>query len=277
MITERDIKALSLLHEFHFLTIEQLALCLYGNRVVVQRRLQSMEKEALVFSIPMMDGKRGKPTKLYYLNGRRQSYLEEIMGCSLSTQNLYKDPPLNLLVPRHQAELNEVLVRLYAGSILKGYQFSFIPEYYKQGKKNVLDRSVILGKEVRYRRDAVCCVSSSRSSALFEIEYDRGNEALVGSRHRKITIENKLRTFVQSVKERQFESYNEVFNSSFSVSRMVLVTSSRERIENISRLCDQLETKGLVYLAVLEAMVPESIFDAGWMVPPDKNLKGLGQ
>lgn len=277
MITQRDIKALSLLHEFHFLTINQLALCLYNNRVVAQRRLQLMENEALIFSIPVMDGERGKPTKMYYLNGRRKCHLEEIIGCSLSAQNLYKDPPLNLLVPRHQMELNEVLVRLYQGSYLKGYRFAFIPEYFKQGKKNILDRSVYLGKEVRYKRDAICCITSPKGSALFEIEYDRGNEALVGSRHRKITIERKLQTFMQSLKERQFESYNSLFLSEFSVSRLILVTTSGERLNNIFKLCEEVGTKGLVYLAVLSELNPETIFDEGWMVPPDERSKGLGK
>jgi len=280
-VTARDLDLLRIAYQFHFITIEITKTCVFSNRNVAQRRLATIEKIGYLRSFPLSGGRRGQPTKVYYLNGRLKAELGKMLGQDLDRKNIPGKPPENAFVTRHCLELNTVLSAFIAATRKRGYSFEFLPEYWvaPSGNLGILaDESkdpANRSRMVRYRRDAVCCVGTERGKGLFEIEYDRGQEAVQSPGLRKITVGRKIMVFLESVKERRFERYGGpvFFDHTFNVSRLLLITTSEERLNNIARFCLETGTHGLVYLTTADKIRPDLLFGAIWTVPRDGNVE----
>lgn len=274
--TPRDVDFMRLLYRLGLMTIEHAETCVYGNRNVTQRRLSVLEAQGYLLSFPLSRGRKGQPTKVCFLNHKERHVLSQMLQQELDEKNIPKKSPDNSLVAWHMIELNSVLVAFIAAAKAKGCLFDFVPEYWSGAG---LAGGSPLADEVqnphggagmiRYRRDAVCCIGTQKGKALFEIEYDRGKEAIQGTSSRKVSVANKIVVFLQSLKERRFERYAgpQFFNHPFKVSRLLLVTSSAERLQNIIAVCQELNTHGLVYLTMLEQVCPETILGCIWQVP----------
>jgi hypothetical protein len=276
-VTARDRNLLRQLVSLKFLTIDQASIAVYENRNVAQRRLQMLETISLINSIPLSDGHRGQPTKLHYLNWDQRKKMVPILGQDILEGQLIRSLPENLVRVRHAMEVNQVIVCLLAGCRHQGLSFSYITEHElvadRASKSQMLMDEVedpgCPGRVVKFRRDAIGCIASERGKALFEIELDRGNEAITTSSHRAITLGRKIQIFIQSVNLRRFERYSaaEFFGHPFKVSRLLLVTTSAERVAHIASFCLQINTHGLVYLTTLAEITPQAINAPIWRVP----------
>jgi hypothetical protein len=286
-VTERDIEAISLIYRLHFVTIEQARMCVYKNRNVAQRRLSLLQRSGFLLSFPLSGNKKGHPTKVYYLNPKARSEIRRLLGDELVGGNIHSSPPDNLLVGRHHLELNSVLAAFIAGADSKGYELSFVPEYWVPpkggGRSFLVDETADPrngARRIRYRRDAVLCVGAGEGKALFELEYDRGAEVIRSKGGRKVTVARKLEIFLQSIRERRFERYAkpEYFGYPFRVSRLLVVTTSETRLSNIVRVGRDINTHGLVYLTTLERLNSSTVFGPIWEVPDSQesvSRKGL--
>lgn len=278
-VKRRDIEAVRLAYDLQYLSIEQATVCLYENWNVAQRRLAKLEKCGLLVSFPMPDGDRGRPTKVYFLNRKARHKLELLLSHELDVANISASTPQNVLVAQHHIELNNVLCAIISAAKAHGLSFEYIPEYrasHGHGRTiRILDQKawdpINPRRLVRYRRDAVCCLGTENGKALFEIEYDRGKEVLEGSAWRRITIARKIAIFLDSLKHRHFERYSgkNFFDYPFQVSRLLIVTNSVTRLNNVAKLCFSLNTHGLVYLTTLHQISESTVLGPIWVCPVD--------
>ena len=276
-VTERDRDAIRLAYDLRFPTIEDAATCIFGNWQVAQRRLAALEKAGFLRSFPVPNGTRGHPTKVYFLNRKRRHDMQIMLGYELDLNNMVASPPSNALVARHVLELNNVLSAFIAATNDRGFGFSFVPEYRPSCGKGRLTR--LLDEKVRdprnpkrivtYRRDAVCCITTPRGRALFEIEYDRGKESLSSAAGRKVTLDRKIVLFMEGLRTRRFDRYSrqEFFGFPFQTSRLLIITSSKARVAHIADRCLSLETSGMVYLGSIEDIAPPTVLGPIWRVP----------
>ena len=276
-VTERDMEATRLAYRLKYVTIDHLQTCVYSNRNVAQRRGAAIEKEGFFRSFPLLTGKKGQSNKVYYINAARRRSIEQMLAEQLDAGNIPKTPPENALVARHFVELNTVLTAFIAGARQSGCFLDFIPEYWSSARST---GSVLADKVrnpanprrmVEYRRDAVIWIGNGRGQkALFEVEYDRGKEAVRGGRFRKVTLAGKIAIFLQSLKERRFERFArpEYFGYRFLTSRLILITaSSQTRLRHIVAACNEINTHGLVYLTTIDRIRPDTVFGPIWTVP----------
>lgn len=128
---------------------------------------------------------------------------------------------------------------------------------------------------VGVRRDAVCCVGVGKNKALFELEYDRGKESITSSGIRAVTLVRKISIFMQGLKEQAFQRYStpQFFDYPFRTSRLLVITSSNERLHNLLSACHEQKTGGMVYLTTIERVTPEGVFDPIWAVPADGQVQ----
>jgi hypothetical protein len=278
-VTARDCTAIRLVYESRFLTIEHARKRIYGNANVAQRRMAVLEKEGWLLSLPVSCGLRGQPTKAYYINWRKKNAIEAILGEELLSCNIPRTPPENALVTAHLLELNSVLIAFAAGASARGHFFRCIPEYCAMATpggpihpltckvRDPTNRSRMVG----VRRDAVFCIGVGKNKALFELEYDRGREVVTSGGFRAVTLSRKIAIFMQGLKEQAFHRYcgPQFFNYPFRASRLLIVTSTTERMENLASVCQEQKTEGMVYLTTVEHVTPESVFDPIWVVPAD--------
>jgi hypothetical protein len=278
-VTARDCTALRLTYDFRFLTIDNAETCIYRNHNVAQRRLSALEREGLLLSLPVSRGLRGQPTKAYYVNWRKRKTVEQMLGEELLSCNVPRTAPDNALATAHLLELNTVLAAFMAGSASLGYSFRCIPEYCVMATalgpvhplvceiRDPANRSRMVG----VRRDAVCCIGVGKNKALFEIEYDRGREVITSGGARAVTLHRKIAIFMQGLREQAFQRYcgPQFFDHPFRASRLLLITSSEERLNNLVSVCHEQKTAGMVYLTTADHIAPESVFDPIWTVPSD--------
>lgn len=278
-VTARDCKALRLVYDFRFLTIDHAQMCVYGNHNVAQRRLSVLAGEDYLLSLPVSRGLRGQPTRAYYINRRKRRAIEALLGEELLPCNIPGTLPENALVTAHLLELNTVLAAFYAGSAAQGYFFRCIPEYCAMATPNgplhpltCKIRDPTNGNRmVRVRRDAVCCIGVGKNKALFELEYDRGKESITTAGIRAVTLARTISIFMQGLKEQAFQRYAAplFFDFPFRASRLLLVTTSDERVANLVTVCQEQKTAGMVYLTTAAKLTPESVFGPIWTVPAD--------
>jgi hypothetical protein len=162
------------------------------------------------------------------------------------------------------------------------FSFQYIPEYrasHGHGATcRILDQEICDPDKpqcmVRYRRDAVCCIGTPNGKALFEIEYDRGSEVLQGQAWRRATIARKVAIFLASLKHRHFERYSgeNFFNHPFRTSRLLIVTNSDTRMNNITNLCLTLNTHGMVYLTTMNLITTSDALGPIWLRPVNGGL-----
>ena len=276
-VTARDRELLVLVSRMRFMTIEHADTCVYDNRNVAQRRLASLASDELLRSYASPSGRKGHPTKVYYPNPKERHKIAGITGESYDEHHGRSGPPENITAARHALEVNDVLAAMIAGAKARNYSFSFMTEHLPSSSgrrfagalEDEVQDPANPRLSVRYQRDAVCCIGTDRGKALFEIEYDRGKEAVDSDSRRKVTIRRKIEVFLQSLKERRFERYSTpaFFNHPFKTSRMLLITTSAERVSNIASVCHQLDTHGLVYLTTMDQILPETVLGSIWVVP----------
>jgi hypothetical protein len=281
-VTRRDIEAVRLAYDLQYLTIEQATMCLYQNWNVAQRRLAKLEDCRLLVSFPVPQGDRGRPAKIYFLNRKSVRTLGLRLGQELDLANIPTAKPQNAVVVQHHIELNNVICAFIAAAKQRGISFEYFPEYHAStghGKlKRILDEKVCdphnRRRFITYRRDAVFCFGTEAGKALFELEYDRGNEVLRGKANRKATIARKVAIFLDSLKERQFERYStkDFFGHPFRTIRLLIVTSSPQRLRNIADLCLSLNTHGLIYLTTMDQISPANVFGPIWVQPVEWTL-----
>jgi hypothetical protein len=183
------------------------------------------------------------------------------------------------LVTAHLLELNTVLAAFLAGASARGYYFRCIPEYCAMasphGPVHPLTSKVRdpanRSRMVTVRRDAVCCIGVGQGKALFEMEYDRGKESITTGGIRAVTMVRKISIFMQGLKEQAFQRYSAslFFDYPFRTSRLLVITSSDERLRNLLSVCQAQKTGGMVYLTTVDRVTPESVFDPIWLVPAD--------
>ena len=275
-VMPRDIEALRLLFELHFATIDCMQHAIYQNRNIAQRRLSGMAKMGLLNHIGIALESRGQPTKAYFLNRAKRKELNQALGFNLSPRNLETLGKLQETDLRHQLALNSFLARLYGNTKHIGIRFRFIGEYHQQETGNRSFHAIedevrdpmAKGKQIRFRRDSVFCLENQRGSALFELEYDRGTEVLKSPRRRSVTLHRKVAIFLQSIQEKRFQRYSspQFFNQPFNISRLLVVTTTNRRLENLIQALSDLDMRGIVLLTSEERIGTKDPLGEIWTV-----------
>jgi len=154
----------------------------------------------------------------------------------------------------------------------------FIPEYYGQktekGGVRKYIRDVIfdiqdLSQKINHTPDGVFALQKGDKPALFFVEIDRGTEVL--------TNEDKgflkaIRFYLNSLvdEEHKYQRYQEDFHcGSFQVFRVLFLTTSEKRLENMRQAVSQLpfhraQAKRYVWLSTFDQITPERLFKAIW-------------
>ncbi len=274
-VMPRDIQALALLYQLHLATTEQMRAAIYGNRNVAQRRMQGMEKLGLLSHLGITLENRGQPTKVYFLNRRKRSAIKNLLNQDISIRNLERGISHVESDLRHQLGMNSILATFYGSADDRKLGFRFIAEYQKleTADRNVhatedsVQDPMSKGRRAEFRRDAIFTLSTKRGTALFELEYDRGTEVIRSPGRRAVTLHRKIALFLQSIKEKRFKRYSrpEFFGTTFNISRLLIVTTSEERIERIHNSISDLDTRGIVMASWADRIESEGPLSNVWM------------
>lgn len=241
VLTERDLEVLGSLAEHRYLTVSQLEGLHFASGQTARRRLRLLAQAEMLKLIEVA----GMPERVAALTGAGAEMLSSKSGLSVEAGGR----PQNPIFLQHHLAAVEFRLRLTracgARPALK--LAGFLPEHRTretragQMAKYVRDEVPPLGGEalMAHSPDGVFALERSGRLALFFVEIDRGTEVLGSSEH---GVGKIVRFYLRYLLSGRFQRYRADFGATadFRAFRCLLVTTSRQRLENIRQRCGRI-------------------------------------
>ena len=259
-LTQRDLKVVELVEEYHLLTTSQIQKLLYPSMQKAQTRLYRIWKSGLAkrFPYPVLLREGGRGEYIYHIN---------------------RKPKMSMTGVLHTIELNDIRIAFDVAcrESERIEMIEFIPEYKgmvgSDGmmRRLVEDRVRIQGREKKEQRfipDAVLCLEkrATRKRILLFIELDLGSEKLVTRRTGSYSVVRKLEVYKEYLRQKGYGRYNDRFDHEFKGFRVLVIMSNQQREQ---RLRKELTFKGIkkfVWFTQKSGSTAETILKEIWTV-----------
>ncbi|MEO5987746.1 MAG: replication-relaxation family protein [Candidatus Eisenbacteria bacterium] len=273
ILTPRDLALLSSLAEHRYLACSQLERLHFVSPQTARRRVRLLEQAGLVRLIDAP----GVEERVATLGQAGAAALGSAAGRS-SVDRRPGGRPQNPLFLRHHLACAEFRLRLGAecGARTDLRVAGYLPEHlmHKTGS----------GAPVKYLRDgvpapagepglthcpdAVFALTRAERSALFFLELDRGTEVLSSAQH---GVGKIVRFYLRYLLSGGFERYRADFGvgHDFRAFRLLFVTTTRERLENIRRSCGRIPfepaaARRFIWLATDTVLEEDGLLRHAW-------------
>lgn len=245
-ITDRDLEVVLSVYKHKYLTASQIQVLHFPSKTTRDRRLRRLIEHGYLKPFEIVN----IPERIFQLTKKGAESVADALEVALD--DLFWKPdgksPSDHYFMRHFVALNDFRIsitqQLAGGDVqLRG----FIPEYY--GHKHHSGRvtkylkdvafDVVNPKEhIPHTPDAVFCLEKAGKAALFFLEIDRGTEVLSSSEKGVLKM---VRFYLAYLKGGGYKGYSEDFKApEFTSFRVLIVTTSRARIENMRQACSTL-------------------------------------
>ena len=208
-----------------------------------------------------------KREHVFLINKSRINEIQDLLGDSVQGIIPRTSEPKNPIFLNHHLSINEFIICLKLACDKTEYSFSFIPEYRSSQSGRKLEKYIaeyIPGnsqKDYLFIPDCVFCMENSQNKkALFFLEADMGNSTLMSSTFNKKDMACKLKAYARYLQIGAFKRYCEEFKFEFKGFRILIPTSSEERLNNILHLCDS----DMAWLTTWDKISPDIIFSRIW-------------
>jgi len=241
VLTDRDLEVLGSIAEHRYLTLPQLEQLHFASAQTTRRRLRLLAHAEFLKLLEVA----GVADRVAALTSAGAEMLTSRLGRSVEAGGR----PQNALFLQHHLAAVEFRIRLSracaARSDLK--LAGFLPEHLTratrsgQPQKYIRDEvPPVRGEPVMtHAPDGVFGLERSGQVALFFLEVDRGTEVLGSQEH---GVGKIVRFYLRYLVSGRFQRYRADLGASsdFRAFRALLVTTTRERLENIRRRCGRM-------------------------------------
>ena len=276
-LVSRDKTVLYWIGRLRLLKTTALSAYIFNSNInVARRRLKKMvDNNFLSFIEKPGSCSRGRLERIYYLNKKNREHIRYVMG---EDNTYFYSPPNNLFFVEHQLALNHTLLSLNA-SCKNNYSFQFFIEHetnalhYKKKNKNL--ESKYLDLERDFRADCMIILKNFKGQkSLVFLEIDRGTITISAKRRGK-DVSSKVRAYKNYLSAERFKYLNKVFDSSFTGFRVLFITTSEARLNNIASACEEMGgLRGMLWLTTFEKITASKnlLNDSLWVVPCSKRI-----
>lgn len=275
-LTERDVEVICDLYRYRYLSSEQVARLHFQSQQTANRRLRFLLSQDYLkfFTVPAI------PERIFGLAKAGAEIVAEHL--SVESSDLRWSHPLK--VPRdhyfmkHFLQVTDFRINLANSAQKRDIKLlGFIPEYYTdktdhgKSKKHIRDfiiDAINPSERLSHTPDGVFALEKDAKSALFFLEMDRGTET-VSSPDKGVL--KALKFYLNYWNDGKYQRYREDFEcGEFKGFRVLLVTTSPVRIENIREACtklyvSQLNLKQFIWLAGNDDLQKDSVLRVGWV------------
>ena len=266
-LTQRDLKVVDLVDDYHLLTTSQIQKLLYPSMQKAQTRLFRIWKSGLVkrFPYPVLLRVGGRGEYIYHIN---------------------RKPKMSMTGVLHTIELNDIRIAFDVACRESEHIeiVAFIPEYKGMvGSDGMMRRVVedsvrIQGREETeqwFIPDAVMCLESAATNkrTLLFVELDLGSEKLVTRRTGSYSVLRKLEVYKEYLRQEGYKKYNDRFYHEFRGFRVLVIMSNQQRTQ---RLRKELTLKGIkkfVWFTQKSGIKAETILKEIWTVSDINDMK----
>ncbi len=284
LLTARDVEFLLALYKYRLLSVAQVERLFFPSTQTARRRVRILAADGYVstFRAP------GIPDRVAHLARRGLAVVAGSIGGSAADLGSARTQPKDHYFLRHSLAATDFRIAVtqacsrYPDVSLRGFLDDHVVERSERGVLRRYLRDVaadIRAPEVKvgHTPDGVFALAHGEVAALFFVEVDRGTESVSNHEH---GFAKTLRFYFNYLVVGGYTRYEQEFGvtSPFSTVRVLVLTSSRRRLENIRSVGAGLRFEparalSFVWLAELGAVTAESVFSLPWVSldPSDTN------
>jgi len=276
-ITNRDIEIMRWIAKLKHLSTSLIAEFFFGGSVkATQKRLRLLSTAGYLCWVEKLNPNSiGRCERIYYLNKKLRDAFKYLLGQDV----IIYSPPKNLIFADHDLKIARFILSL-KNCCEKNTEYSFYSEVVNRSK--FLNRNLhkkeglpVIGRSKGvFIPDSLIVLEGKKGKSLVFLEIDTGKETINGSYKNTADLSRKLKAYVDYLNCKGYKTLSEQFNYPFTGLRILLVTTSN-RVEKISALCEQIDTKGVVWITSFDQVTPKILFDPVWKVPEEKNLMSI--
>lgn len=276
-VTERDHELLLSIYKHRYLSVSQVQRLHFPSAQTATRRLRLLGAAGYVstFRSPAV------PDRLVALARKGAEAVAERLSVPFGELGWdgRRQQPKDYLFLKHFLAANDFRIALTKACAGRGdvRLLGFLPEHLVErtpaGSVQKYLRDVIAdvggpGHKITHTPDAVFALERGDKAALFFLEIDRGTEALRDAERGFLKI---VRFYLSYLLGSGYQRYREDFGAGeqFKAFRVLVVTSSPQRLENIRTHCgavpfDPAHAKRFIWLATEEVLGDETILSRRW-------------
>ena len=276
VLTVRDTELLLSLYKYRLLSVAQVERLFFPSTQTARRRIRILAADGYVstFRAP------GVPDRIAHLAPRGLAVVAVSMGASAADLGSARTQPKDHYFLRHALAATDFRIAValacsrHPDVSLRGFLDDRVVEKTERGLLRRYLRDVtadIRAPEVKvgHTPDGVFALAHCDSTALFFVEVDRGTESVANHEH---GFAKTLRFYLNYLVGGGYTRYEQEFGvmSPFSTVRVLVLTSSRRRLENIRSVGAGLRFEparalSFIWLAELGAVTTETVFSTPWV------------
>jgi hypothetical protein len=255
------------LANLQYLSSSQIAGLHFPNERKSRRRLRALHEVGYLkrFERPNLEAV-GRGEYIYSLSTK---------GCkTYGEEPVAKRRRKSLLTVEHHLLLNDFRISLGQSCSNSEFSCEFIAEYDRcecsadKLAKRTTDCVVVpeTMERVRFTPDGVFSIANQEGKKLlFFLEIDRGTENLSASGNSRSFAE-RIAAYKHYLDGKGYARYCEEFQFEFRGFRLLVVTTSLQRLEHLKEIAADVDPRGVVWLCLQKDITPETLFGAIWFV-----------
>ncbi len=276
MITEKDVRILSYIAEYKFLTVKQISALTRRSSQVIRRRLRHFSGEGLIFSNERGIGKGpGRREHIVLLTQTGMNFLND-RGI-LSRHAIYTtNKGIDSLFIDHDLMLNWFFIHLIQMSRDNPrFSIQHLTTSSHQLKDGNIDHPLLVEQfstdnnsyeTISMIPDGVFAITDTEAdkSLLFYVEVDMGTETLVNSNRNPGDIRQKIINYQTLFSRNRYKRYEKIFNAQFNGFRLLFVANTSARMKALCNLTQRMPPKGFIWVTEFNRVLSKGISAPIW-------------
>jgi len=273
-LKEKDYEILKTIAEYRILTAHQAAILLDRNKQALRRKLTLLEKHGfLLTQFHELGRRQGRPEKLFSLTEqginllKSQGFLTEKTPCEKVLAESISSVDHQLMTNWfwiHLIHLERVHERICVEFLSD--TSPFLPEV-ESGYCFITDSVFDTARKQLFTPDGVFIIrdTAENKTLLFFLEVDCGSETLASPERHIKDVRQKVKNYSSYFDNIGYQRYEEFWNCRLNGFRLLFLTNTLLRLNNLCRLVREMPPSDFIWLAQSQAMFKEGVSDKIWI------------
>ncbi|MFC1814111.1 replication-relaxation family protein [Thermodesulfobacteriota bacterium] len=277
-IKDNDIKLLSYIAEYKFLTVKQLAALSQRSQQVIRRRLRLLRTKQLVFEEELGLG-RGRPGRREHIHIITEKGLESLRDRKILSNHAeyITDKPSKSIFINHDLLVNWFFIHLLQierdNPHFSTQHLTINSHNLKEGdtEKPLLQEWFPTGEDpnkiVSMIPDGVFTITNkvSEKTLLFFLEVDMGTETLVTTKRVKGDIRQKIINYQTLFHGDHYKRYEKIFNAKLNGFRLLFLANTPGRMKALCDLTQEMSPSKFIWVTNQDQMFSHGLSAEIWM------------
>ena len=275
-ITNGDIKLLSSIAEYKFLTVKQLAAITQRSMQVIRRRIRTLRDERLI-SLKERDfgGRSGRLEYISFLTEKGLKLIREKEILSAHAKYITDKTAESIFID-HDLLVNWFFIHLLQiereNQCLFTKNLTISSHNLNQGNAEnplIMERFSNDNTSENHSMipDGVFIITDKETekTLLFFLEVDMGTETLVSSKGKPTNIRQKIINYQALFRTHQYKRYEKIFKAKLNGFRLLFLSNTHARLKALCRLVREMPPTDFVWLAVQDQMFLNGLSAEIWV------------